>query len=183
MVLSIIAALLVAAAIVFAVTQAERGTTGGAQVSGVPGLTALQLNTSGVEDYDPFGDSEEHSEEVRLAIDGQIGTRWETETYSADDLQKPGVGLIIEPRAPAAARALDIVTSVPGWSAEVYASDDSPDELEGWGIPIGSAEDVGEEERIELDSAGQELKHYLLWITALPEGKPRAAVSELTLRK
>ena len=181
--LSIAAVLLVAGAAVFAVTRAERGTTGGADVRGVPSLTALQLDSSGASDYDPFGDGEEHSEEVRLAIDGNVGTRWETESYRAFDLQKPGVGLIIEPRAPAAARALDVVTPTPGWSAEVYASNERPDDLEGWGHHIGSVDDIGDEERIELDSAGQELSNYLLWITALPEGQPRATVAELTLRK
>jgi eukaryotic-like serine/threonine-protein kinase len=183
-VLSVLAILVTAAVIVFAVTRAERGSTGGARVHGVPSLTAVKLSTAGAEDFDPSpGDGSEHSEEVRLAIDGNVATRWETETYTAGELQKPGVGLIVQPRAPVAARALDIVTSLPGFDAEVYASDDRPSDIEGWGNRIGSATDVGQEERIELDSAGQEFRHYLLWITALPEGEQKAAVSELTLRK
>jgi serine/threonine-protein kinase len=182
-VLSIVAALLVAAGIVFAVSRAERGTTGGARVSGVPDLTPVKLSTAGARDFDPDGDDTEHPEEVRLAIDGQVGTRWETETYSALDLQKDGVGLIIEARAPVAARALDVITPEPGWAAEVYASDDRPGDLESWGLPLGSAPQVGEEQRIDLDTAGQEFRYYLLWITALPEGKPRASVAELTLGK
>ena len=32
-----------------------------------------------------------------------------------------------------------------------------------------------------LDTAGQDFSYYLLWITALPEGEQKAAVSELTL--
>jgi hypothetical protein len=93
------------------------------------------------------------------------------------------VGIVIEPRAPVAARALDVVTPIPGWSAEVYAADERADDLAGWGARIGSAADVGEQQRIELDAAGQSFGYYLLWITALPEGEQKAAVSELTLRK
>jgi serine/threonine-protein kinase len=183
LVVSLLAIALAAAAVVFAVTRAQRGTTGGAKVHGVPALTGVKLNTAGADDFDPDGDGSEHPEEVRLAIDGNPATRWETESYEANDLQKPGVGLIVEPRAPVAARALDIVTSLPGWSAQVYASDDRPDDLAGWRIPIGSASAVGEEERFELDAAGRKFRYYLLWITALPEGEQKAAVSELTLRK
>ena len=183
LVLSIVAGLLIAGAVVFAVTRAERGSTGGASPSGVPKLTAVKLSTGGARDFDPLGDGSEHSEEVRLALDSNVSTRWETETYSAGDLQKPGVGLIIEPRAPVAARALDVVTPIPGWSAEVYAATERHEDLDGWGPRIGSVTDVNEEARIDLDAAGQELDYYLLWITALPEGEQKAAVSEITLRK
>jgi serine/threonine-protein kinase len=174
--------LLVAGGIVFAIDRAQRGSTGGAEVAGVPKLTAVKLDTSGAEDFDPFGDSEEHSDEVSLAIDGNVATRWETETYTVGDLQKDGVGLIVNPRAPVAARALDIVTPIPGWTATVYASEDSPDDLAGW-TRISGAVTVDDEQRIELDTAGQSFSYYLLWITALPEGEQNAAVAELSLRK
>ena len=180
---TVLGVLLVAAGIVFAINRAQRGSTGGAEVSGVPGLTAVKLDTSSAGDFDPDGDATEHPEEVRLAIDGNVATRWETETYTVGDLQKDGVGLIVKPRAPVAARALDVVTPIPGWSAEVYASDDSPDDLASWGAVLGDATDVSDEQRIELDTAGQSFGYYLLWITALPEGEQKAAVSELTLRK
>jgi eukaryotic-like serine/threonine-protein kinase len=178
-----LAILVAAAGVVFVIDRAQRGSTGGADVSGVPGLTAVKLDTSGADDFDPEGDGVEHSEEVRLAIDGSPSTLWETETYTVGDLQKGGVGLIVHPRAPVAARALDVVTPIPGWDAEVYASDDRPDDLASWGDRLGSATDVSEEDRIELDTAGQDFSYYLLWITALPEGEQKAAVSELTLRK
>ena len=179
----LLAGLLVAGAVVFVIDRAERGSTGGADVGGVPGLTAVKLDTSGAGDFDPEGDATEHPEEVTLATDGSVATRWETETYTDDfAAQKSGVGLIVNPRAPVAARALDIVTPIPGWTAEVYASDDRPDDLASWTRISGSAT-VEEEQRIELDSAGQSFSYYLLWITALPEGEQKAAVSELTLRK
>jgi serine/threonine-protein kinase len=180
--LTLLAALLVAGGIVFAIDRAHRGSTGGADVSAGSGLTAVKLDTAGADDFDPDGDSEEHSDEVSLAMDGNVTTRWETETYTVGDLQKDGVGLIIHPRAPVAARVLDVVTPIPGWTAEVYASTDKPDDLAGW-TRISSSTPVGEKTPIELDSAGQSFDYYLLWITALPEGEQQAAVAELTLRK
>jgi serine/threonine-protein kinase len=181
---TLLAALLAAAAIVFVIVRAERGSTGGADVQGVPGLTAVKLDTSGADDFDPPpGDGSEHPEEVRLAIDANVATRWETETYTVGDLQKPGVGIVLKPRAPVAARALDIVTPIPGWSAEVYAADQEEEDLDGWGNRIGSVPEVDEQQRISLDAAGQSFGYYLLWITLLPEGEQKAAVSELTLRK
>ncbi len=178
----ILAVLLAAGGVVFVIDRAQRGSTGGAEVEGVPGLTAVKLDTSGSDDFDPEGDASEHPEEVTLATDGNVATRWETETYTDDfAAQKTGVGLIVNPRAPVAARALDIVTPIPGWSAEVYASNDRPDDLESW-TRISSATTVEEEQRIELDTAGQQFSYYLLWITALPEGEQKAAVSELSLR-
>jgi eukaryotic-like serine/threonine-protein kinase len=180
--LTLLAALLVAGGIVFVIDRAHRGSTGGADVSAGSGLTAVKLDTAGADDFDPDGDSEEHSDEVSLAMDGNVTTRWETETYTVGDLQKDGVGLIIHPRAPVAARVLDVVTPIPGWTAEVYASTDKPDDLAGW-TRISSSTPVGEKTPIELDSAGQSFDYYLLWITALPEGEQQAAVAELTLRK
>ena len=41
---------------------------------------------------------------------------------------------------------VNIVTPIPGWSAKVYASDERPDDLAGWGLPIGSATEIDEEE-------------------------------------
>jgi serine/threonine-protein kinase len=182
--LTLLAIALVAGGIVFAVTRTHRGSTGGADVHGVPRLTAVKLDTAGADDFDPApGDATEHPEEVRLAIDGNVATRWETETYTVGDLQKPGVGLVIEPRAPVAARALDVVTPIPGWSVDVYAAHERPEDLAGWGQRIGSAPNIDEQQRIELDSAGQSFEYYLLWITELPDGGDKAAISELTLRK
>jgi serine/threonine-protein kinase len=182
--LTVLAILVAAGGVVFVIDRAQRGSTGGADVDGVPELTAVKLDTAAAEDFDPEGDGVEHPEEVRLAIDGSVSTLWETETYTDDfAAQKSGVGLIVNPRAPVAARALDIVTPTPGWDAEVYAADEVPDDLASWGGRLGSATGVGETERIELDTAGQDFSYYLLWITALPEGEQKAAVSELTLRK
>lgn len=83
---------------------------------------------------------------------------------------------------PIAARRLDVVTSTPGWDAEVYGADEVPDSIEGWGEPIGAENDLEEEEAIDLDTGDEAYSQYLLWITSLPEGG-RAEIAELTLRR
>jgi serine/threonine-protein kinase len=178
---TVLGILIAAGAVVFVIERAQRGSTGGADVSAGSDLTAVKLDTSGADDFDPEGDFDEHSEEVSLAFDGNVATRWETETYTVGDLQKAGVGLIVNPRAPVAAEVLDVVTPIPGWTAEVYASEDRPDTLDEW-TRISSATTIEEETPIELDTAGKPFEYYLLWITALPGGEQKAAVSELTLR-
>ena len=45
----------------------------------------------------------------------------------------------------------------------MYASSDRPDDLESW-TRISGATPVEEEQRIELDTAGQEFSYYLLWV-------------------
>jgi len=87
-----------------------------------------------------------------------------------------GSGAVITGGAPLLVRA------TPGWDAEVYAANDVPDSIEGWGEPIGAENDLGEEEAIGLDTGGEEFTQYLLWITSLPEGG-RAEIAELTLRQ
>jgi serine/threonine-protein kinase len=121
------------------------------------------------DDFDPLsldGVNEEHPDEVSLAIDGDPTTGWTTETYETDDLGKEGVGLYVDAGKAVAARTLDVRTATPGWQTEVYgtAEDPPPEDLEGWGQPIGSGE-VGSE-RAEIDlTTDQRLRYFLIWIT------------------
>jgi eukaryotic-like serine/threonine-protein kinase len=138
-----------------------------------PSGAAVELGSA--EDFDPEGDSQEHAEEVSLAIDGNPDTSWSTETYDAGpalDLSgKAGVGLVVETAEPAGARTMEIVSATEGWSGEIYASDagSPPQDLAGWGQPIGQVSGAGGEESVTLDVPG-ESRYYLLWITELAEG-------------
>jgi serine/threonine-protein kinase len=141
----------------------------GAPASGA----AIELEAA--EDFDPEGDDEEHSEEAAQAIDGNPDTPWVTETYTTGpglDLSgKSGVGLIVEANEPVAAREMTIVSATGGWSGEVYgAADGPPDDLAGWGQPIGQITDASDEETVALDATA-ESRYYLLWITDLAEGE------------
>jgi hypothetical protein len=91
------------------------------------------------------------------------------------------VGLVLTPTSPVAARRLDVVSSQPGYAAEVLAANgDVPDEIGGW-TKVGEDPRVGETAQISLDTNGRRYDHYLFWITKLPPEENQAAVSELTL--
>jgi eukaryotic-like serine/threonine-protein kinase len=150
-----------AAAVAFVVFTGEEDKQ---EAEGGPAIAELQS----ADDFDPPpGDGEEHSEEVRLAIDGNPTTGWSTETYTTDDLGKPGVGLYVDAGKPVRASALEVRSETSGWDAEVYgtAEDPPPDTLEDWGSPIGSLTAIDEREEVRL-SATEPLRYYLIWITS-----------------
>ena len=78
-----------------------------------------------------------------------------------------------------------VKTPEPGWDAEVYAAADGPpDDLEGWGAPIGTIANGDTETNIPLESAG-EANYFLLWFTKLApasdEDRYRPEVSDIEL--
>lgn len=93
----------------------DEATVPGGALEPVEGLTA--------EAYDPAGDDEEHSEEAQLAVDGDNATLWPTEEYDTGELQKEGVGLVLEPTEALPARALDLSTPTPGFDVTIYGAE------------------------------------------------------------
>ena len=71
-----------------------------------------------------------------------------------------------------------------GWSLEVYgaADADRPTTLQGWGSPIGQADDVGTDQTSEL-TATSPCRYYLIWITKLAsdESGYNVAIGEVEL--
>jgi hypothetical protein len=65
----------------------------------------------------------------------------------------------------------------------VYAADSGPpEELAGWGEPIGSVSDAGDQEQIELTPTGP-ARYYLIWFTQLAQYDDggRVEVSDVAL--
>jgi serine/threonine-protein kinase len=127
-----------------------------------------------VEDFDPQGDDDEHSTETRFLIDGAATTTgWTTETYSAGlaGAPKDGVGVYVDAGEPVSAAALKLTSVTPGWSGEVFATaSEPPDDVEGWGTPVGTVTDAAEVETVEL-SLAVPAQYYLLWITDLGDNQ------------
>jgi eukaryotic-like serine/threonine-protein kinase len=152
-----------------------------------PAPSSAPMTLTGATDFDPFGDGE-NPDQVALAIDGDPTTIWPTEHYDVADVTalKPGLGIYVEASAPLAPSGMQVSTERGGWDAEVYAAPSGPPRgLNGWGAPIGSVSDAGEEVVIELAGAGEN-RFFLLWFTELPEstetpGRYRAEVSEIEL--
>jgi eukaryotic-like serine/threonine-protein kinase len=138
-----------------------------------PGTTPVKIEAT--ESFDPSpGDGEEHDEELSLAIDGNPGTGWSTETYDAptteDAVGKPGVGLVVTASEPVPGRTLRVRSQASGWNMQVYGSEmGPPTSLQAWGKPIGEMDDMGTDQEIPL-TATRDSKYYLIWITKLASG-------------
>jgi serine/threonine-protein kinase len=175
---------LIGGLIAFFVTRAERG-PGDAVTPAAPGLQRVDLAAGAVEDYDPEGDGNESEDQLQNAIDGNRTTAWDTETYrnGLDGVGKKGVGLYVDAGSPIAARQLAVVTSTPGYQAEVYGANGArpPRDIEGW-TKISGRSRMRENTRIDLDTANRDFRFYLLWIVELPPGN-KADVRELDLRR
>jgi eukaryotic-like serine/threonine-protein kinase len=180
--LSIALLALAAGTIAFLATRTEKG-PGRTATPSAPGLSEVELSGNAADDYDPEGDGEESSGQVQLAIDGLTTTEWDTETYEGgfEASNKRGVGIYIDTDGRVAARQLDLVTSTPGFTAAVYASDSVPSRIERW-TKVSANVRAKENQSIPLDTARQEFRYYLLWISELPEGG-KAVVQELSLKR
>jgi tRNA A-37 threonylcarbamoyl transferase component Bud32 len=149
-------------------------------------LSVISLNESDVHEYDPPPGDGHERETQGLTLDGEPSTAWETERYDTPDLGnlKDGVGLYLDAGRPIVARALRIVTPKDGWDFEVYVARDSvPEELSGW-TRVASGRMDETRKVVDLDTASQRSRYYLLWITKLTEGATggsSASVSEIRL--
>lgn len=133
-------------------------------------------------DYDPSGDDREHPEEAPLAVDGDGATAWPTEEYDTGSLQKEGVGLALAPTEPLPARGLDLQTTTPGFDVTIYGAEgELPADIGAGWTEIASEDAVERRGRIDLDSAGRDFSHYLIWITEIPADEGKVEISEARL--
>jgi eukaryotic-like serine/threonine-protein kinase len=177
----LVLAAVVAALLIAALTGNTHKHAQSAVASGAP------IDIQRANDFDPPpGDGEEHSDEVNLAIDGNPGTAWTTETYNApstqEAVQKPGVGLWVDAGKAITARTLTVRSQAAGWSLEVFGATSPQPTLAGWGSPIGRADDVGTNQTIELN-ATHPSRYYLIWITGLAQTESgySVAIDEVAL--
>jgi serine/threonine-protein kinase len=77
---------------------------------------------------------------------------------------------------------MDIRTPTPGWKGEVYvAKDRVPAEFPGAWTSLGAIDAKDRRTSLDLDTAGNRYRYYMVWITDLPEGEERAQISEIEL--
>jgi hypothetical protein len=173
---AILALLLIGGGALVAVQLISSGIGGGGANEGKGAPVAIASAT----DYDPQGDGEEGSDTVDLAADGNpTGTAWESEHYDADSFEEiktgpeVGVGIYLTTASPARPARLIVRSPTPGWDAKVYAASGGlPEDLEGWGEPVGEATDAGGTEEIDL-RVPRPSTYFLLWFT-----RPSAARDE-----
>ena len=147
-----------------------------------PAKPPTNVELSGAGDFDPGGDGKEHDYEVSRAIDDDPATRWSTENYSQGGGfgGKSGVGLYVTAARAVAATQLDLWTRTPGYDVSIYAADKPGEKIGDWGKAVARVKGVGGKEEIPLDTAGQPRRHYLIWITSLPDGN-KADIAQVHL--
>jgi eukaryotic-like serine/threonine-protein kinase len=178
----------VAGVVVWLTSRTHHGTGKLAQSKPVATHSQVSLSQSAAHDFDPLGDNHvENPGEVGLAVDGQLDTRWTTETYYAGQLGKAGVGIYLDAAPGVSALKLRIDTATPGFSVQIYARNTHPPLRwpdAGWRL-VGSASHVRTRQDIRLATNGAKYRYYLIWVTALNTNKGvpnnHVAISELAL--
>lgn len=142
-----------------------------------------RLGIAGVRALDPEGDGEEHDEEAGLVADRDTSTAWTTmEYYDPLELQKSGVGLVLDLGAPADVTEVVVRPQGGPTDFEVRVSPrpgDSPaafEEFDGTSNATGPTTlRVAEPVRT---------RYVLVWLTELPavDGNYRGSISEVTVR-
>jgi len=158
--------------IVALIASGDFGGGGAEQGSGKP----VQIDSA--TDYDPQGDGEEIGSKVSFAVDGNpTGTAWESEHYDTDTFAgtktgpDPGVGLYVTVDGAASPRKMIVQTPTPGWDAEVFAAPAGPpEELSGWGEPVGTIVNASSKAEIDL-SVPEASRYFLLWFNKASEAR------------
>jgi tRNA A-37 threonylcarbamoyl transferase component Bud32 len=170
---AIVLLILVAGGTLLAVQLISSGNFGG---GGAEKGNGKPIQISSATDYDPEGDGEEVPNKVELAVDGDpTGTAWETEHYETDTFAgtktgpDPGVGIYVTTASPAKPTKMVVRTPTPGWDAEVFAATSGPpEELTGWGEPVGTVVDASSTQEIDLNLT-EPATYFLLWFNKASE--------------
>ena len=171
-VLMLVIALVITAGTAYLISRGDTGGGGGAgAVEGGAGAGAVdggnQIELVGSSDYDPEGDDVEHPEEAQFAIDSDpTSSSWTSETYRTQTFEpKSGVGLWVDAGEPVAGSAMEVLTPTPGWTLEVYGTNDPiPDDVSEW-TSLALVPEMSARQRVELITADEQYQYYLLWAT------------------
>jgi eukaryotic-like serine/threonine-protein kinase len=129
--------------------------------TGVAAAAARPVRLNAVAAYDPPpGDGTEHDESVANATDGDPATYWNTEHYDRE-LNKPGVGLVLDAGAPKRLTKLLVRSDTPGFSATIKSSNSSS----GGFAPVSKSQTAAFNTTFALN--GGSARYYLVWITDL----------------
>jgi eukaryotic-like serine/threonine-protein kinase len=186
-VLALLVVAAVAVAIVWLGTRTHHGTGNlpvnapTAAPSSAP-LAQIRLCPDCAFGFNPLGQPTDEHPDAALAIDNQLNTAWNTQTYFNDALNKAGVGLYVDAKPRTTARVLRIITTTPGFTATIYARDDQPPLTwpdTGW-TRVSAPTRVAHKQDIHLTSQSGRYRYFLVWVTSLG-GHASLALDEVTL--
>ncbi len=180
----VVVAALVLAALLVASTKAGRDLFSSTPTTAPTPDPARLLPVASARSYDPQGTGAagENGALAALAIDGQPGTAWRTETYTTRRFGnlKTGVGLVVDLGADQNVAGITITSPTRGWAVEIYVSGSTPAELAGWGPPVAAAQDIQGDAQLDLGSTSG--RSVLVWITDLGDGPTnRVEMSDLVI--
>jgi serine/threonine-protein kinase len=176
---------LIVAAVIFGGKHLDLGGDNGAGGGG----SEIRLSSDAASEFDPEGDQRETGTQ-RLAVDSNpTGTAWSSEHYDTPDFGglKDGVGLAIDADSTVTAKTMVIRSPTPGYDAQIYETSGSPpSDLSGWGQPVATVSNAGENETVALQ--GKAAKSFLIWVTKLPSaeddpGRYQMEISDVRLHK
>jgi len=158
--------------------------TGRARANTYPRKRAYVLKPVSAMPFDPFGDGQANTQLARLAIDGNPGTAWHTESYASAAFGnlKPGTGLLLDMGKTVTITSVRVLLGrVPGadFRVRVGAVASLPD------LPaVAHASDVGGQVSLHLARPAHG-RYVLVWFTQLPpspSGTFQASVFAISLK-
>jgi hypothetical protein len=146
------------------------------------GLQSVELGPDAAAVYDPYTTATDQTDPA----DAYDGDRQTAFTVTTDPTEEMAVGLDFDLESARGVRALELRTTTPGFTVEVYGTAGRlpPDVLDTRWTHLSSRSDVGGEEgdgvvRIRF-TPGKE-RHILLWFTKPPAAGPTVGISEVRL--
>jgi eukaryotic-like serine/threonine-protein kinase len=184
-------ATIVALMLALALGNTHRGAGVAPDVRSARGLTPIVLAAKAARSYNPFGTGPEHAEDVASVLDGDVNTSWSTEHYVEATLGKPGLGVSLDAAPGVAARAIELQTPTPGFTAAIYGSSQPQSASAGasagaslaalgW-TQLSDPRTIGSRTSIAIDPSRTVYRYYLIWITRLPPASQTAEIAEATL--
>ncbi len=150
------------------------------------GLQQVHLCSTCAYGFNPLGDPQDETPNASLAIDGLLGTYWDTQQYYDHLLHKAGVGLFVDAKPGTTAQVLRIIDNSPGFTATIYARTNAPPMPYKWPDPgwtkVSAPVTVGTSTDIRLTSGSAPYRYFLVWITSLG-GHEFLQIAEVTLYK
>src|SRR5262245_2326352 len=135
---------LVAAALIVALGLLSGKRKGGTSSAGSTASGGTVAIASAAAFDPPPGNGQENDSDIRKTVDSDPSTVWQTEGYNsrAFGRLKPGVGIALTLDKSAALGTLSVESPTNDWSAEVFVSGNTHDDLGGWGDPVASKQNI-----------------------------------------
>jgi eukaryotic-like serine/threonine-protein kinase len=159
-------------AVAWLATRAHHGTGVLAQSPPKSAPSQVNLCQTCAHAFNPLGTTPQNPDEAGYAIDNNPNDEWSTVNYYDRVLLEAGLGIYVDAAPRTLARYIKILTTTPGWNAQIYASDTSPSPTAWPGdwVQVGGANSIRNGQNIMLNANGVPHRYWLVWITKLPPG-------------